>query len=239
MQKNVIKNDLFDYKNRYIFQIEKSFKFSLDSVLLSEYIKVTNQKEIICDFCMGLAPIPLILSTKYKNKIVGIELQKEIYDLSKKSIEYNKLNEQIKVINDDINNVNKYFKNQSVDIITCNPPFFNVNDKSIINEDEITKISRHEVKLKLEDIFKMSSIILKDNGKLYMVHRPDRIDEIILLANMYNMNVKEIINVITNDKLGIKTILVKCVKNSQKGVKIKAINICGRKTYKDIFKEVL
>lgn len=237
MWKNVVKNDLFDYENRYIFQYEKTFKFSLDSILLSEYVKVKNGNQIIVDFCMGLAPLPLILSTKFSNKIIGFELQKEIFDLAKKSINYNNLNEQISVYNDDIKNVDKYFKNNTLDVITCNPPFFKLNENSYINDDEVTKISRHEISITLEDIFEISSKMLKDNGKLYLVHRSDRLDEIIIIANKYNLNVKEIVSVITNDSYGIKTILVKCVKNSKLNVKLKAVNISNIKTYKDIFKE--
>lgn len=237
MLKNVVKNDLFDYENRYIFQLENSFKFSLDSIILSEYVKVNNKKSVIIDFCMGLGPVPLILSTKHCNKIVGFELQKEIFDLANRSIIYNKLENQIKIYNDDIKNVNKYYSEKSIDIITCNPPYFKLDEKSFINENEITKISRHEYAITLEDIFKISSDMLKDGGIFYMVHRASRLDEIIILGNKYNIKVKEIVNVETSNKSDIKTILVKCVKNSKFNVKIKTINICGLNTYKYIFKE--
>lgn len=235
---NIIKNDLFDYKNRYIFQPEKGFKFSLDSVLLSEYIKVKKSSDLIVDLCTGLAPIPLIISTKYKNKIIGFEIQKTIYDIATKNIELNELNNQIKIINDDIKNLGNYFLPKTIDIMTCNPPYFKYTDTSEVNNCEIEKISRHEVYIDLESIFKISSLFLKDNGILYLVHRPSRLDEIIILANLYNMNVKEIINIATNDNLDIKTILIKCVKNSKYDIKVKVINIKGMITYKNIFKEV-
>lgn len=235
MEKNIVKNDLFDYENRYIYQLENGFKFSLDSILLSEYVTLENENSLVVDFCSGLAPLPLILSTKYKNKIKAIEIQKNIYDLAKQSVKLNKLENQIEVINIDIKNSETIFSKKSIDVITCNPPYFKFNENSLINEDEIKKISRHEFMITLEEIFSISSKLLSDNGKLYMVHRPERLDEIMIYANKYNMNVKEVINIITNKKLGIKTILVKCVKNSKLNINIRAVDVSDVISYKNIF----
>lgn len=234
---NVIKNDLFDYNNRYIYQPSEGFKFSLDSVLLAEFVSGTKPKDTIVDICSGLAPVSLVLSTKIDNKIFCIEIQKNIADISKKSIELNKLDNQIEIINDDLKNIGLHFKTKSIDIITCNPPYFKIEDSSLVNEIEQEKFSRHEFLIKLEDIFEVSSKVLNDNGVLYMVHRPQRLDEIIILANKYNLKVKEIVNVQTDLKGTVKTILVKCVKNSKYGLKIRNINVFNIKTYKNIFEE--
>lgn len=234
----IVKNDLFDYEDRFIFQYENTFKFSLDSILLSEYVKVKNKKDLILDMCTGLAPVPLILSTKYTNNIVGIEIQKEIYDLALKSVKFNKLEHQINIINDDVNKIKKHFNTKEFDIITCNPPFFKIDNNKVISVDKIKKISRHESLINLEQIFNIASNFLKDNGVFYLVHRPERLDEIIILGNKNNINVKEIINVSTNENYDIKTILIKCVKNSKSGVKIKNINVFNLKTYKKIFEEI-
>lgn len=234
---NVVKNDLFDYENRYIYQVENMFKFSLDSILLSEYVKIKNDKEIVVDLCTGLAPLPLILSTKHINSIHAFEIQKIIANIAKKSVSYNNLDQQIKIYNDDIKNIFSYFPKKSIDIVTCNPPFFKVNEDSIVNKDENIKFSRHEYLINLEDIISISSSLLKDNGRLFMVHRPERIDEIIILANKYNLNVKELVNIITNDKNNVSTILIKCVKNSKNNMLIKVKNTCNLTTYKNLFKE--
>lgn len=229
-------NDLFDYNNRKIYQYNDTFKFSLDSILLSEFVDINNKKNTIVDLCTGLGPIPLVLSTKTNNKIYGIEIQKEIAALAKETVKYNKLNNQIEIIYDDIKNINNYFSKKSIDIITCNPPFFKVEKNSIVNECEIEKNSRHEFLIDIESIFEISSSILKDNGVLYLVHRPERIDDIIILAAKYNINVKKIVYIATNNDYDLKTILVKCVKNSKKGVKTSVTNIHHLSTYKDIFK---
>ena len=228
----IVKNDLFDYKNRYIYQEKEGFKFSLDSILLAEYSQVKNNMKIL-DMCSGNAVIPLIISTKTKDNIVAFEIQKEIAALAKKSVELNGLDEQIKVINDDVNNIAKYFNKEYFDIIVCNPPYFK-NNSSIHNKEEIKAIARHEIKINLEQIFKISFDYLKNNGILYMSHRADRLDEVINIATKYNLNVKELILVQTKNS-DISMILVKCIKNSKNGMKIKVLDVSKCSTYQHIF----
>ena len=231
----IVKNDLFDYKNRYIYQATDGFKFSLDSILLAEYTQVKDNLNIL-DMCSGNAAVPLIISTKTKSRIVAFEIQKEIANLAKQSVELNKLENQIKVINDDVNNIAKYFNKEYFDIIVCNPPYFK-NNSSIHNKEEIKAIARHEIKINLEQIFKISFDYLKNNGILYMSHRAERLDEIITLAVKYNINVKELILVQTKSS-DISMILVKCIKNSKKGMKIKVIDVSKYSTYQHIFERV-
>ena len=228
----IVKNDLFDYKNRYIYQDKDGFKFSLDSILIAEYAHVKDNLKIL-DMCSGNAAIPLIISTKTKSSIVAFEIQEEIAVLAKKSVELNKLENQIEVINDDVNNIIKYFSKEYFDIIVCNPPYFK-NNSSIHNKEEIKAIARHEIKINLEQIFKISFDYLKNNGILYMSHRADRLDEVINIATKYNLNVKELILVQTKNS-DISMILVKCIKNSKNGMKIKVLDVSKCITYQHIF----
>lgn len=228
----IVKNDLFDYKNRYIYQDKDGFKFSLDSILIAEYPYVKDNLKIL-DMCSGNAAIPLIISTKTKSNIVAFEIQEEIAALAKKSVELNGLENQIEVINDDVNNIANYFNKEYFDIIVCNPPYFK-NNSSIHNKEEIKAIARHEIKINLEQIFKISFDYLKNNGILYMSHRADRLDEIINIATKYNLNVKELILVQTKNS-DISMILVKCIKNSKNGIKIKVLDVSKCSTYQHIF----
>ena len=228
----IVKNDLFDYKNRYIYQDKDGFKFSLDSILIAEYAHVKDNLKIL-DMCSGNAAIPLIISTKTESNIVAFEIQEEIAALAKKSVELNKLEKQIEVINDDVNNIANYFNKEYFDIIVCNPPYFK-NNSSIHNKEEIKAIARHEIKINLEQIFKISFDYLKNNGILYMSHRADRLDEIINIATKYNLNVKELILVQTKNS-DISMILVKCIKNSKNGIKIKVLDVSKCSTYQHIF----
>ncbi len=233
---SIVLNDLFDYKNRMIYQDNECFKFSLDSILLAEYVKLKKGNNIL-DLCTGNASIPLILTTKSDINVTGFGIQKEIYDLAIKSIEYNKLN-NIKIINANILDIDKYLKGKKFDIITCNPPYFKYEDDNFINEKESLAIARHEIYVKLEDIFSISSRYLNDGGILYLVHRVSRLDEIIIYANKYNINVKEI-NFIQTKKDNLPSIvLIKCIKSAKNGIKLnKTICIDGLSSYQNIFEE--
>ena len=120
----IVKNDLFDYQNRYIYQDSDFFKFSVDSILLSEFANKYPLNGKILDICTGNAVVPLILSKYTSNIIYCFEIQKSIAKLAQLSIEENKLTNQIKVINDDIKNIGNYYPKKYFNIITCNPPYF-------------------------------------------------------------------------------------------------------------------
>ncbi|MBE6156624.1 MAG: DUF890 domain-containing protein [Firmicutes bacterium] len=233
-------NDLFDYSNLKIFQYVEGFKFSLDSILLAEYVKTTSKTKNILDLCSGNASIPLILSTKTKAYIDAFEIQESIYNLAKKSILYNKLENQITIYNSDIKEIDNYKKNKKYDIITCNPPYFKVENNSHVNYLEVLSIARHEIKINLEEIFLLASSHLDDKGEFYMVHRASRLDEVIITANKYNLNVKNVELIKTKEDSKPYIILVRCIKNSKLGIKINnEKNIDNLTTYQGLFKEDL
>lgn len=182
-------NDLLNYDLK-IYQNENCFKFSVDSVLLAEFVNINHRAKNIIDLCTGNAPIPMILSTKFDKNIYGVELQKEICELGKKSIELNNIN-NINLLNSDVKDiVNKFdFK---FDIITCNPPYFKVDNNSIINENYNKAIARHELCITLEDVINVSSKIIKSSGSLYLVHRCDRFIEILDLLKKYRFGLRRL-----------------------------------------------
>ena len=229
----IVKNDLFDYPNRYIYQFSEGFKFSLDSILLAEYTKVIKDAKIL-DMCTGNAPVPLILSTKNTNNIVCFEIQKDIAKLAKKSIEINNLEKQIIIINDDIKNIGNYYKEEYFNIITCNPPYY--KDSNNTNKNDYLALARHEIAITIEDIFKIAFKFLKNNGILYMVHRPNRLDDIIYYARIFRVPVKELQFVTTKKGKEPTIVLIKCVKNGKTNIKIKPV-ICVDKadTYQHLF----
>lgn len=236
----IVLNDLFDYTNLKIYQYVEGFKFSLDSILLAEFVKVTNKTKSILDLCSGNAAVPMILSTKTKAQIDAFELQESIFNLAKKSIDYNKLDKQITLYNSDIKEIDNYKKGKKYDIITCNPPYFKVEDSEHINDTEVLAIARHELKINLEDIFMIASNHLDDKGEFYLVHRVSRLDEIIILGNKYNLNVKNVELIKTKDNGKPYIVLVRCIKNSKLGIKVNSEkNIGNLKTYQNMFKEEL
>ena len=231
-----VKNDLYDYGLK-IYQDNQVFKFSLDSLLLAEFVSIEKSDKNLLDICSGNAPLPLIVGKNYDIKITGVEIDKEIYKLAEKSIKENHLT-NIKMLNCNTLDLKNYFPGNNFDIITCNPPFFKVTETSLINEEPRKAIARHELTITLKDIFEIVKYLLKDKGTFYLVHRPERLEEIISLANINKLHVKEIILIYSDITKEAIMILLKIKKNAKIGVKIKSVVINrDTKTYQNIFKE--
>lgn len=213
-------NDLVYFKDIKIVQNKDYFNFSLDSVLLPNFVEITRKTKKILDMCTGNAPIPLILSTKTDANIYGVELQKEVYDLAKETIKINKLDNQIELINDNIKNLKKIFDTETFDIITCNPPYFKKKDDSIINENKIKSIARHELEMELEDVMIISKALLKNEGSLVLVHRTDRLIEIIELMKKHNIEPKRMRLIYPKVNMESNLVLIDGRKNGKEGLKI-------------------
>ncbi len=215
-----VTNYLLGYKDKYIVQNTQMFNFSLDSVLLPNFVTLNNNIKNILDIGCGNAPIPLILSTKTKALITGVEIQKDVYDLAVKSVKINNLENQINIINADINELYNKFETESFDVITCNPPFFKVSEQSNLNKSDYKTIARHEVKLNLDDIFKISKKLLKNNGYVAIVHRPERLLDILESMKKYNIEPKKIQFIYPKTNMEANILLVEGKKNGNKGLKI-------------------
>ena len=230
----VVKNDLFDY-GLFIYQDTEGFKFSADSMLLAEFVALKKHDNIL-DLCAGNMAVGMVLSTYGYKNITGFEIQNDIYKLAADSISYNNLDDKLHVINDDIRNVGNYFGNESFDTIVCNPPYFKV-DSHIKNSEKKLSIARHELMFNLEDTFKIAKTYLKNKGDLYIVHRANRLDEIINYGFLYNIFIKDIELIRTKENEMPYIVLVRAVKNGAPGVKINT-DICieNIKTYQNIFR---
>lgn len=213
-------NYLLGYKDYYIVQNTDMFNFSLDSVLLPNFATINTNVKNILDIGCGNAPIPLILSTKTNANIIGVEIQKEVYELALKSVRINNLESRIKIINGDINEMYNLFETETFDIITCNPPFFKVSDGSNFNDSDYKTIARHEIKLNLDQIFKISKKLLKNNGNIVMVHRPERLVDIITSMKKYNIEPKRIQFVYPKKDKDANILLIEGKKNGRPGIKI-------------------
>lgn len=214
-------NDLLNYDNIKIVQNSDWFSFSLDSVLLANFVHVNNKMRIM-DFCCGNAPIPLILSTKTNSKITGVEIQKEVFSLAIKCVRLNNKEKQIEIINEDVKNLHNIYETDSFDLITCNPPYFKYKNSSNINNNNTKALARHELSLTLEDVFKTAKKILKNNGKLAMVHRTERLIDIICLMRKYNLEPKRIRIIQPFSNSNSNLVLIEASKNGNAGLKIES-----------------
>ncbi len=218
VEKNVI-NDLVGYDNLKIVQNNEYFNFSLESILIPRFCILKKKMKII-DFCTGNAPIPLVLSTLTDSEIIGVEVQKEIYALATESVKINGLEERISILNEDVKKLPDLFETDTFDLITCNPPYFKVNESSNLNDNYIKTVARHEVMLTLNDIFAVSRKLLKNNGSVVMVHRTDRLSEILTLMTNNNLQPKRIRFIYPKEGKESNLVLIDAKKNGKIGVKV-------------------
>lgn len=231
-------NDLYDYDGLKIYQYDDKFKFSLDSILLAEFVELKHNTRTIVDFCTGNAPVPLILSTKSESRIYGFELQENIYNLAVMSVKENKLESRIKIINANLKDSLEYILPESVDAVTCNPPYFKYDkNKSLINEDREKAIARHEISMNLDDLITSAKYILKNKAPLYIVHRCDRLEEILDCLNKYNFKVKKLQFIYASYNKEAIMVLIKATKNGKVGsLKVMPpLDVLQHKSYKGIF----
>ena len=215
-----VTNYLLGYKDLKIVQDNEMFNFSLDSVLLPNFVTINKKINRILDIGCGNAPIPLILSTKTDAKITGVEIQKEVFDLALESISINKKEEQINIVNKDINEYYKEVETDSFDVITCNPPFFKYIESSNINKNDYKTIARHEVKLNLNQLFTIAKKLLKNNGVIAIVHRPERFVEVVEEMKNNNIEPKRVQFVYPKKNMEANIMLIEGSKNGKPGLKI-------------------
>lgn len=230
-------NDLFDYENYKIVQDNQTFKFSLDSILLAEFVDNVDNSATILDLCAGNAAVSLILSYYYTNKIVSFEIQPTIYEYAIESVNINKKQNQISIVNDDVKNIKKYFPGNKFSVIVANPPYFKYQEDSIINKNIEKSVARHEIYLKLEELFQIVKYSLKDNGSFYLVHLPERLEEILFLCEKYKLTAKKIQFVYTKSDKSANIVLIKCIKGANNSLVVNPpLFISDYKSYKNIFR---
>ena len=206
--------DDLEYKGLKIIQNENYFCFGMDSILLSDFAKEIKKDSIILDIGTGTGIISILLSKKTEcKKIYAVEIQKEIADMAKRSIELNELQNKIEIINDNITNIEKLIEKNSIDAIVTNPPYKKKNS-GIKNENINKLISRHEITASLDDFISNGSKILKDKGSFYMVNRPERLGEIIILFKKYKIEPKKLRMVYPKINSKPNLVLIKGIKNA-------------------------
>ena len=183
---------LHNGKNLIFYYDDDYFKITTDNLALANFIKIKSKDKLLVEFGSGLMAIPLLLSTRTNIKMVGIEKDNKASRLSEMTIKDNYLEDRIKVINDDINNLDKYFSINSIDVIVCNPPYFLIDNESSVSDKDYLKMARHEGDMTIEMIARLSKIYLRDGGSLFLIQRVDRLFEIrdVLIKN--NLAIKEI-----------------------------------------------
>ncbi len=213
--------DFLNYDDMKIIQRNDHLNFSIDSVLISNFLTINKGRKNIMDLGTGNGVIPMLLSKRTNAKIVGIEIQDISVDLACRNIILNKLESQVEVVKGDIKNIQSQFVDQSFDAVITNPPFFKFNgDKNQLNNLDQLTYARHEILINLEDVIKAGSYLLKFRGNFTMVHRADRLMDILELMKKYKVEPKRIRFCHTTRNKSAKIILVEGMKGAETGLVI-------------------
>ncbi len=200
-----------------IIQNPDGFCFGMDAVLLSSFANAKNGDTVV-DLGTGTGIIPLLLSAKTKaNKIHGFEIQSNVADMASRSVLMNHLEDKIRIINDDLKNALKYITSSSVDVITSNPPYMVVGTGGVSPK---RSVSRHEITCSLEDVILCASKLLKTKGKMFLVHRANRMVDVINIMRKHSIEPKRLRCVHPFEDREANLILVEAVKNAGRELKI-------------------
>lgn len=201
-------NDVLNSKKLKIYQDDNFFKFSIDGVLLANFIELKLTTKKILDIGTGTGIIPLLLTTKTKLPIDAIEIQKELCDIFKMTLEYNHLYNQINIIHNDIRIYSKQSYNlNQYDILICNPPYYNGKCKNQIKTNQ-----RHQNSLDLLDLMESSKRLLKTKGSLFLVYDSMEFNKVIKIINEYDFSIKKIQFVYYNKSKNSSIFLLECIK---------------------------
>ena len=212
--------DDLEFKNLKIIQNKNGFCFGIDSVLLVNFAKEIKKQSKILDLGTGTGIIPILLSGKVElKKAIGVEIQKDVASMAKRSVSLNNLDDKIEIINENVINIGKLYPKQYFDVVITNPPYKKMGT-GIINESEAKIISRHEITANLEDFIKTARDMLKDKGEFFMVHRPERLVDIISLMRKLNIEPKKLRFVCPNKNKEPNMVLIKGIKNAKEFLKI-------------------
>ena len=201
-----------------IIQNKKWFCFGMDAVLLTNYCDIKNNSTVV-DLGTGTGIIPILLSGKRNySKVYGLEIQPEVSEMAKRSVKLNDLQGKIEILNIDLKNALDYLEANSFDAVISNPPY-KLYNSGIINPEDKKAISRHEIKSTLEDVISTASQLLKQYGRFYMVHRPDRLADIMCLLRKYRLEPKQIRFVHPRAAAKPNMILIRASKNGNPELK--------------------
>lgn len=201
-----------------IIQSSEVFAFSLDAVLLANFVRENHRQKLqTIDICAGNGAIGLFLNRKLGGHITEVELQSRLADMARRSIKLNHFQNRYDVINADVKNIFNYVNKDNFDIVTCNPPYFKSLPTSKKNPNHYLAIARHELTIDLPTVAKQMSGLLKMNGKGYLVHRPERLTEIMQVLEEHRLVVKRLRFAYPKPKKAANIVLIETIKDGKPG----------------------
>ena len=183
--------DDLQLKGLNLIQKKDGFKFGIDAVLLSDFACIKTKHRVI-DLCTGTGIVPFLIYGKfYPQSVHGLEIQEDMIDMAERSVKLDSLEEKVFFLNEDLKNIKFLKKLEKFDVVTVNPPY-KLNSAGILNPNDKLAIARHEILCNLEDVISAARVLLKDNGRMFMVHRPERLADIFTLMRKYKIEPKRV-----------------------------------------------
>ena len=203
-----------------VIQKKNGYRFSIDAVLLTNFIGGVPKGESIIDLGTGCGVIPILLAHKTGIKrIVGVEIQGDLADMAGRSIELNDLSQRIAIIHEDLNNLMGLFKAETFDMVVSNPPYQRV-DSGRINPDPQKAIARHEIRCSLEDVLAVAEYLVRPKGRVYLTFPAARLADLMSGLNGSGLEAKRLQVVYSGRDPEGKLILLEASKGGGKGLKI-------------------
>ncbi|WP_438448931.1 tRNA1(Val) (adenine(37)-N6)-methyltransferase [Gorillibacterium sp. sgz5001074] len=181
---DLLRNDL------KIIQSDEVFAFSMDAVLLARFCSVPARGRIM-DLCTGNGVVPLLVSTRTRSELWGVEIQERLADMAARSVALNGLEERIHIHQGDLKDIHRTVGMGTYDLVTVNPPYMPVTAGEQ-NANLHLAAARHEIYCTLEDVIAACSRLVKYGGKVAMVHRPTRLVDIVTLMRKYKLEPKRL-----------------------------------------------
>lgn len=207
--------DDLQFNNLFIIQNKHNYCFTSDAVALANFVRC-GVKDTIVDLCSGSGVIGILAQAKTKAKHVYlVELQPTLADMSKRSVEYNKL-KNVTIINKPLQGINKEIGN-NFEVVVCNPPY-KVYNGGKLNEKQEVAICKNEITVTLEEIVKEANKLLKFGGRFFTVNKEERLVDLLCLMRKYNIEPK-VIKFIKESE-GASVVLVEGKKGGKAGVKV-------------------
>ncbi|TMW69972.1 tRNA1(Val) (adenine(37)-N6)-methyltransferase [Alteribacter natronophilus] len=204
-----------------IVQRKDVFVFSTDAVLLATFSGIPKKKGKMIDLCAGNGAVPLMLSLRTKAPIDAVEIQQPLAELAERNVKNNNLGGQISIIHKDINELDKEVSWGRYDTVTCNPPYFPLSqNERDLNENKRINMAKHELACTFDDVARTASRLVKDRGRFALVHRPERLGDILITLRKYNLEPKRMQFVHPKEGKNANMVLVESMRRGSPGLTV-------------------
>ena len=190
-----------------------AFPLSTDTMLLSYFVRLPKQASVL-DLGSGCGTLGLLLCSKDANcRITGVELDAKAHQEALENIRRNRLTSRMESICADLRSVSDRFSAGSFSCCISNPPYFSEGaaSRSLPN-------ARQELSCTPEDLFRCGSSLLKFGGDFFLVHKPERMAELIATASKYRLEAKRLCLVRHKEGSPVNLILLQLRKGAKPGL---------------------